>query len=434
MKIRHHFISSLLLIYLLTACRSDDLEHDHRIQLSLEHITSSEQDVTYEGPNLSDNGTEIILRGTLFNQPAIFLSQLIDTSWTPLQAIITPSTPINNSNAKFISFSKNITSHGSINYNGPMVYQGTIVFAAELDNLKNGVFYSIQKQGEWITNAIMQTGDIIENNKVINLDAPYINKNKVYFLTSLKTEDEKTIYTIFTFDIPSQTLNMVLTSNNNDISQYWDMSLNKINFAIRGESQTTHAQNIYLHEQSNVLKSVYSTLYLPPGTNRYTFGGPSYFSDNKQEYVVNLVRFYDVLTSKYTALYSNIFPNFLWVATHDTIMDPQTNNIKDKIIDVGNPTLEINANKAWIAFQGTATKHKDRIGIYASSVNLHTIASLTSRAPIFPVIEPDDILQGIGTVSQIFLGSVSLRQQKITVATQLHTGEYEILLFHIANI
>ena len=315
-----------------------------------------------------------------------------------------------------------------------MVFQGTIVFAAELDNLKNGVFYSIQEQGEWTTSAIIQTGDIIESHKVINLDAPYINEKTVYFLASLKTEDEKTIYAIFTFHIPSQTLNIVLTSNNNDISQYWDMSLNKMNFAIRAESQTTHAQNIYLHEQSNVLKSVYSTLELPPDTNQYTFGGPSYFSMNEQEYVVNLVRFYDQLTSKYTALYSNIFPDFLWVTTHDRIITPQTNNIENHIIDVGNPTLEINANKAWITFQATTTQHKNHIGIYVSSVNLNAMTSLTSRAQIFTVIEPNDILQEIGTVSQVFLGSVSLRQQKVVVSTQLHTGQYEILVFRIADI
>lgn len=378
--------------------------------------------VTYEGAVISDNGKELVIRGTLSSKPVIFISEFKKHRWSSLTPVITLATNIENlSGRHFVSFAKKHSSDGSTNFNGPMISHNIIAFAARLDDAKNGVFYSEKKKGSWHTKVIIQTNDSIDVGKIISLDAPYIYKQNIYFLADIQTKTGKTESGALEFDTQLGKLNVLLFSGGSNPVNYWDMSLNKDSFAIRAEDKETKAQNIYTYDNGK-LEPVYSEITLPnEDVDAFSLGGPTYFIQNDFAYVANMVVFKKTSQPKCAAIFSNVLSRHIWVKTGDTI-----NNDKGEIAFSGNPTLSISDTEACIAFEATqADGSSDFLGAYLSCLDLKT----DEKPTIYKILKPGDTLDGLGVVERVLLGPVSIRKDKIAVTVKLKSQKYAVVVF-----
>ncbi|MCL9782533.1 hypothetical protein M9194_13945 [Vibrio sp. S4M6] len=398
-----------------------------KVKVSVESAYLAPKGTTFEGPNLADNGREMVIRGTSSGEPAIFFSALKGDFWNHPAPVITTSSTIEGSDVQFVNFSKQITSNPSVNFNGPMVSGDHIVFSAELNNHQNGIFISTLENGKWVTKSILQTNQAVAGKKVVSLNAPYISDGDVYFIAKMNDGKSDSV-NVVRYIINTGDMDTLQTSQTEGIGDFWDLSLNKDRFSVRAFNESTKQQNIYVYDHKNSFKPVYGKLSYPKGTDAFTLGGPSYYNyDGHQDYVANMVVFSKNKQLKDMAIFSNVLPKLSWVETGDSIVDESS-----KIEAVGNPTLSVSQHYASIAFQATTSQSPKVSGVYFSSVNRDK-ATNAGTETILPVVEPHTQIAQLGKVEQVMLGSVSLRHNTIATAVKLDSGEYGIVVSEVTR-
>ena len=402
---------SALSILSLSGCsqfQSSTNKTPPKTQVSVESTYLAPKGTTFEGPNLADNGKEMVIRGTSSAGPAIFFSTINGDSWDHPAPVITTSSTIEGSDVKFVNFSKQITSKPSINFNGPMVSGDHIVFSAELNNHQNGVFISTLKNGKWVTKSILQTGQTALGKKVISLNAPYISDGDVYFIAKMN-DGQHDSFDVVRYTINTSDMNIVQASQAKGVGEFWDLSLNKDRFSVRAVNDLTKQQNIYIYDNKNNLKPVYGRFHYPKGTDSFTLGGPSYYNyHGHHDYVANMVVFSKNKQARDIAIFSNILPELSWVSTGGSILGENS-----KIEAVGNPTLSVSPHYASIAFQATTSQSPKVPGVYFSCVNRVKGNDADTEAKVLPVVEPNTHIDQLGKVDKVMLGSVSIRHNTI---------------------
>lgn len=396
---------------------------DFVLRLEQYHVPE-ESDITYEGPTISDNGKQLIFRGTIADEPVIFVSSLESGAWTVPEVAFSTNTAIQNSDAQIISFSQKKTSGPSENFNGPMIADNVATFGAEIDTGESGVFYAEKIDGNWQTKLILKTSDSTDGKTVSSVDAPYVSDNKILFLATLSDTDSQSSSAVFSFDLSSEALEIIVDSAEGDIDQYWDMSVNKGRFSVRAEHSVSNDQNMYIHQTNDdTLLAVYSGFILPPGTNNLTVGGPSYFFENGESYVANLIFFKQDDTVENYQIYTNILPTYTWLETGDVIA-----NSNNSFQALANPTLSINENKAWMFFQATISG-SSQTGAYLSHIKLDEPSPENTA---YAIVQPgDEFDDGPDIVNQVLLGPVSLRSNRIAMTLQSDTGKYALLVYQL---
>ncbi|WOO40837.1 hypothetical protein [Rubellicoccus peritrichatus] len=398
-------------------------KQDFHLQLE-QYYVPADPNIEYEGPTISDNGEQLIFRGKVSGEPVIFVSQFENENWTVPEVAFSTSTEVQNHDAKIISFSQKTTSGASENFNGPMIADDVATFGAEIDTGEDGVFYAKRVDGNWQTKLILKTNDAIAGKTVSSVDAPYVSENKIFFLTTLTDSSTQSSNTIFCFDIPKEKLDVILDSDDGDVDQFWDMSVNKARFSIRAENSITNNQNIYIYEAiGQGLRSIYPDFILPTGTNSFTVGGPTYFVENDESHVANLVFFKNDDIVQTYQIYTNLLSEFVWIKTGDVVGDSN-----DRLGALANPTLSVEEDAAWMFFQAT-TLDSNQIGAYLSYIDFDN-ASFEKVS--YAVAQPGDSFnQDSATINQVLLGPVSLRNNRIAMTIQSDSNQYALVVYQI---
>ncbi|WP_139121692.1 hypothetical protein [Piscirickettsia litoralis] len=399
-------------------------------QTYIKPIVVSVSNSFYDGPAISDSGQQLVFRGNQKNKPVIYLSQLKQGNWSAPQAIITTSTAIKGAGAHFVNFAKASQSGGSVNFNGPMIENNIITFAAQLNNGKTGVFYAQYLNKHWETALIRQTGDKIGKYSIASFDAPYVSQGHIYFLTKLKNTKNKdqSIKAVLEFNPNINKLAEVAISklsSQKGLHDFWDMSVNSGQFALRATiDKKQNKQNVYVYNDKHVFSPVFS---LNKHFKNISFGGPTYFRYSHHDYVANLVLFHKGKKISSYKIYTNIIPNFPWIKSGDSV-----GNSTFEL--VGNPTLSIHNGVASMVFQGVTKVKSDnnqtRVGAFLTSFKLPK-GNQKSEISIKPIIVSGDKIPDLGTVNKVLVGPVSLRNNTAVLSVELKSNKYALLIINI---
>lgn len=370
-------------------------------------------------PNISDDGKQLIFTGGYQeDQKAIYLAKA--PNWNVVKPVIITGVNLPGENIRLIQFFQSQTKKSSVTFNEPVVSGNFIAFGAVTAQKKSGVFYADLKNGHWRAHSIAFDGDYIEKHvKIIHLDSPFIVKNNnILFLATLSDHRKA----VFLYDIHKKHLYEVVTTATNTpkLTHYWDLSVNKNNFALR--AYQGHYMAIYAYNGAHhfIPLSPRYDQKLPP-SNEVDTGGPSYYQLGDKSYAV-----FHVATDRVQGVYKryslvgNIKKysyNLPLVSTGEPA--PYT---LDPFYILTNPTLMSEQGRFFIAFEGSTNKLPRVLGVYAM------VLTKATSPNIIKLVQPGLKFDKQAVVSAS-IGAVSIRALKVPVRVRFASGKYGIYLF-----
>jgi len=374
----------------------------------------------FSAANISDSGNRMVFIGTYSKtQQGIFLSQA--PLWQHVQPIVVTGVYQKDAHVKLKSFLTDMTENPFTDFDGPIVSDQYVAFAAMNSANKFGLFYAESSRPMWKMHKIVLVGDQFQKGVTfVSLNPPYtFEKHHVLFLAKLSTQQTG----VFSYDIDSHHLYQITSTRYAEpkLTDFLDMSVNQSDFAVR--ALQGNVMDIYLYNGDENFKRI-SPAYSQTSADHSVVGRPSYFQVGEKPYVI-----FPVAMANVRGVYKKygIFGNLAndndkqLVATGDTVP-----GASDSFYMLNNPSLTYDQGHLYFTFEGTTKQLPDNVGAYLAMLDDKGAVKLTS------LVNPAQIFDS-GHVQQALLGAVSIRHNNIPVSVAFKSGYYGIYLFQVKD-